>query len=43
MNKIGILFDSEAIFVYVCADVDGSSVGALDSVDTDLDVTTTRQ
>ena len=43
MNKLAILLDSEAIFVYECADVDGSTFGALDGVDANLDVPTTRQ
>ena len=44
MNSLSILLDLEAtIFAYKSADVDGSSVGALDGVDADLDVPTTRQ
>ena len=51
MNFFAILLDKEARFwiiiiegcAYVCADVDGSRVGALDGADSDLDVPTTRQ
>ena len=45
MNFLTILLDYEAtrIVIYECADVGGSSVGALDCVDTDLNVPTTRQ
>ena len=39
MNFFAIFLDTEAmIFAYECADVGGSSVGALDGVDADLDV-----
>ena len=44
MNCNAILLDKEAIiFAYECADVGGSTVGALDGVDADLDVPKTRQ
>ena len=44
MNPLTILFDVEAtLTVYECADVGGISVVALDLVDADLDVPTTRQ
>ena len=43
MNFFAILLDKEAIPEYKCADVGGSSVGALDGVNADLDVPKTRQ
>ena len=50
MNFVAILLDNEALFelcifpdmAYECAGVDGSSVGALDGVDADLDVPITQ-
>ena len=42
MNYFAILIDKKAI-IYECADVGGSSFGALDGVDADLDVPITRQ
>ena len=43
MNFFAILLDFEGKLAYECADVGGSKVGALDGVDADLDVPTTRQ
>ena len=44
MNFFAILLDLEAIiFVYERSDVGGSSFGALNIADADLDVPTTRQ
>ena len=43
MNLFTIFLDEEAPLIYECADVGSGSVGALDGVDADLDVPTTRQ
>ena len=44
MNFFAIFLDDEfKKWALECADVDGSSVGALDAVDTDLDVPITRK